>query len=57
MFTTENLASTRKHSFSFQHYTPAWKKVISITFSFSHNNKINFLYTVVKLTKLRQNSM
>lgn len=34
-FTTQSLASTQKHFFfSFQDYTPVWKKVVSFTFCF-----------------------
>lgn len=50
-FTTQSLASTQKHFFSFSRLYTCMEKVGFLTFLLFHNSKINFFYTVFQLTK------
>lgn len=49
--TTQSLASTQKHFFSFSRLYTCMEKVGFFYILFFHNSKINFFYTVFQLAK------
>lgn len=52
-FTTQSLASTRKHFFPFQDYTPAWKKLVSLHFAFPQQQNKLLLHCISTGKKLK----